>query len=218
MLSGGFSGVPRSHSRHDGSLCRRHRSSLQGRARPNQEEEGRPPTHTMKVIATQKVPPKRVKVEHPVYEHEYAEIEKIVPVIETAQLTGRFTKVKDHVVVKSEQVGATTVEHLTPAKRKAVRRAAEAGPLSRGPDRRALVQGTAMPATRAWNGMHATMKRRRSCPPKPTSDQAQSMAPPTCDATRLPRIRPSAGPAAIVVITHMSTQATKSRRSISCAS
>lgn len=75
-----------------------------------------PPAQTMKVIAMEKVPAKRVTMEHPVYEHEYAEIEKIVPVMESGQPTGRFQKVKERVVVKSKQVGKTTAEHLVPAK------------------------------------------------------------------------------------------------------
>jgi hypothetical protein len=75
-----------------------------------------PPAQTMKLIEMVDVPAKRVPVEHPIYEHEYAEIEKIVPVMESGQPTGRFTREKQRVIVKSRQVGKKTVEHLTPDK------------------------------------------------------------------------------------------------------
>jgi hypothetical protein len=75
-----------------------------------------PPSQTVKVIEVVEVPAKRVQVEHPVYEHEYADVEKIVPVMESGKPTGRFTKIKDRVVVKSRQVGKKTVDHLVPDK------------------------------------------------------------------------------------------------------
>ena len=66
-----------------------------------------PPSQTRKLIEIVEVPAKRVRVqvEHPVYEHEYAMVEKVVPVMESGQPTGRFTKVNQRVVVKSRQVG-----------------------------------------------------------------------------------------------------------------
>lgn len=75
-----------------------------------------PPSQTIKVIEMVEVAAKRVQVEHPVYEHEYAEVEKIVPVMESGKPTGRFTREKQRVVVKSRQVGKKMVEHLTPDK------------------------------------------------------------------------------------------------------
>ena len=75
-----------------------------------------PPTQTVKVIEYYDVPAKRIQREEPVYEHEYAEIEKVVPVIQSGKPTGRFEKVKDRVVVKSKKVGTQTVEHLVPDK------------------------------------------------------------------------------------------------------
>lgn len=75
-----------------------------------------PPTQTVKLIEMVDVPAKRIQREEPVYEHEYAEIEKIVPVIQSGQPTGRFEKVKDRVVVKSKKVGTRMVEHLVPDK------------------------------------------------------------------------------------------------------
>ncbi len=62
------------------------------------------------------MPAERVDVEYPVYEHEYAEIEKIVPVLESGQPTGRFAKEKQRVVVKSRQVGKKVVQDLVPDK------------------------------------------------------------------------------------------------------
>jgi hypothetical protein len=79
-----------------------------------------PPAQTMvvRVAEIEKIPAKRVSttVQEPVWEHETAEMEKLVPVIESGQPTGRFTKIKQRVVVKSKQVGTTTktVEHLVP--------------------------------------------------------------------------------------------------------
>ena len=73
-----------------------------------------PPSQTMKLIEMVEVPAKRVQIEHPVYEHEYTTVEKVVPVMESGQPTGRFTKVNERVVVKSRQVGKRMVEHLTP--------------------------------------------------------------------------------------------------------
>jgi hypothetical protein len=75
-----------------------------------------PPSQTVKLIEMVEVAAKRVQVERPVYEHEYAEVEKIVPVMESGKPTGRFTRQKQRVVVKSRQVGKTMVEHLTPDK------------------------------------------------------------------------------------------------------
>jgi len=73
-----------------------------------------PPSQTIKLIEMVEVPAKRVKVEHPIYEHEYAFVEKIVPVLESGQPTGRFSREKVRVVVKSRQVGKKVVEHLSP--------------------------------------------------------------------------------------------------------
>jgi hypothetical protein len=79
-----------------------------------------PPTQTMKVVKVEevKVPARRVRGqrEEPIYEHEYAEVEKVVPVLESGQPTGRFTKAKERVVVKSRLVGTRMVdfEELTP--------------------------------------------------------------------------------------------------------
>lgn len=75
-----------------------------------------PPTQTVKLIEMIDVPAKRVQVAHPVWEHEYAEIERIVPVMESGQPTGRFTKQKERVVVKSKQVDKRIVEQLVPDK------------------------------------------------------------------------------------------------------
>lgn len=79
-----------------------------------------PPAQTMvvRVAEIEKIPAKRVSqtVQQPVWEHEYGEVEKLVPIIESGQPTGRFQKVKQRVVVKSKQVGTTTktVENLVP--------------------------------------------------------------------------------------------------------
>lgn len=75
-----------------------------------------PPVQTSKLIDVVEVPAKRVTRTYPVYEHEYAEVEKIVPVMQSGQPTGRFTKVKQRVVVKSRQVDKKTVERLVPDK------------------------------------------------------------------------------------------------------
>lgn len=75
-----------------------------------------PPNQTMIVIAMEKVPAKRVKVEEAVYEHEYADVERLVPVIESGQPTGRFRREMQKTIVKSKKVGTTTVERLRPAK------------------------------------------------------------------------------------------------------
>lgn len=73
-----------------------------------------PPAQTMKVVEILDKPAKRITVNQPVYEHEYAEVEKIAPVYESGQPTGRFQKVKDRIVVKSKQVGTRSVEKLVP--------------------------------------------------------------------------------------------------------
>jgi hypothetical protein len=79
-----------------------------------------PPAQTLvtRVVEIEKIPAKRVSqtVQQPVWEHEYGEVEKLVPIIESGQPTGRFQKVKQRVVVKSKQVGTTTktVENLVP--------------------------------------------------------------------------------------------------------
>lgn len=79
-----------------------------------------PPAQTMvtRVAEIEKIPAKRVSqtVQQPVWEHEYTEVEKLVPIIESGQPTGRFQKVKQRVVAKSKQVGTTTktVENLVP--------------------------------------------------------------------------------------------------------
>jgi hypothetical protein len=81
-----------------------------------------PPAQTMKLVEMVEVPAKRVSyevAEQPIYEHEYAEVEKIVPVMESGQPTGRFTKARQRVVVRSWQVGKTpkrTGERLVPDK------------------------------------------------------------------------------------------------------
>ena len=92
-----------------------------------------PPTQTVKVIEYYDVPAKRIQREEPVYEHEYAEIEKVVPVIQSGKPTGRFEKVKDRVVVKSKKVGTQTVEHLVPDKNGSEKiKTARAAPLPGG--------------------------------------------------------------------------------------
>ncbi len=73
-----------------------------------------PPTQTRKVVEIVDVPAKRVQREHPIYEHEYATVEKVVPVMESGQPTGRFTTEKQRVIVKSRQVGKKLVDHLVP--------------------------------------------------------------------------------------------------------
>jgi len=79
-----------------------------------------PPTQTMKLVSSEEVktPARRVRVqvEQPIYEHEYGEVERIVPVMESGQPTGRFTKEKVRVIVKSRQVGTRVidVDNLTP--------------------------------------------------------------------------------------------------------
>jgi hypothetical protein len=75
-----------------------------------------PPVQTSKLIEVVEVPAKRITRTYPVYEHEYAEVEKIVPVMQSGQPTGRFTKVKRRVIVKSRQVDKRTVERLVPDK------------------------------------------------------------------------------------------------------
>ena len=75
-----------------------------------------PPAQTMvnKVVEVEKIPAKRVTVQVPVMEHEYTEVEKVVPIIESGQPTGRFQKVKQRVPTKSKQVGTRSVEQLQP--------------------------------------------------------------------------------------------------------
>jgi hypothetical protein len=75
-----------------------------------------PPAQTLvtRVVEIEKIPAKRVSQEQPVWEHEYGEVEKLVPIIESGQPTGRFQKVKQRVVVKSKQVGTTTRTVLVP--------------------------------------------------------------------------------------------------------
>ena len=75
-----------------------------------------PPAQTLvtRVVEIEKIPAKRVSQEQPVWEHEYGEVEKLVPIIESGQPTGRFQKVKQRVVVKSKQVGTTTKTVLVP--------------------------------------------------------------------------------------------------------
>jgi hypothetical protein len=73
-----------------------------------------PPSQTIKLIEMVEVPAKRVPIEHPIYEHEYAFVEKIVPVLESGQPTGRFAREKVRVIVKSRQVGKKVIEHLRP--------------------------------------------------------------------------------------------------------
>lgn len=75
-----------------------------------------PPAQTMTVVEVVDVPAKRVQIEYPVYEHEYATVEKIVPVMQSGNPTGRFTTQKVQVIVKSRQVGTKTGEHLVPDK------------------------------------------------------------------------------------------------------
>jgi hypothetical protein len=71
-----------------------------------------PPTQTMKVLEIVDVPAKRVQREHPIYEYDYAMVDKVVPVLESGQPTGRFQTVKERVVVKRRQVGKKMVDHL----------------------------------------------------------------------------------------------------------
>jgi hypothetical protein len=75
-----------------------------------------PPAQTLvtRVVEIEKIPAKRVSQEQPVWEHEYGEVEKLMPIIESGQPTGRFQKVKQRVVVKSKQVGTTTRTVLVP--------------------------------------------------------------------------------------------------------
>ena len=73
-----------------------------------------PPTQTMKVVEIVDVPAKRVQVERAIYEHDYATVERVVPVMESGQPTGRFTTEKQRVIVKTRQVGKKLVEDLVP--------------------------------------------------------------------------------------------------------
>jgi hypothetical protein len=73
-----------------------------------------PPTQTMKVVEIVDVPAKRVQREHPIYENDYATVEKVVPVLESGQPTGRFQTVKERVIVKRRQVGKKLIDELVP--------------------------------------------------------------------------------------------------------
>jgi hypothetical protein len=71
-----------------------------------------PPRITRKIIGVKKVPARRIQVEEPVYEHEYATVDAVVPELSAGQPTGRFVKGKRSVVVKTKKVGTKTVDRL----------------------------------------------------------------------------------------------------------
>ena len=92
-----------------------------------------PPRVTRKVIGTKSVPARRVTVEEPVYEVEYADVEQLVPETSAGQPTGGFVRKKVRVPVRQKMVGKRTRDHLVPdPKGQETMNVAEYGP--GGPD------------------------------------------------------------------------------------
>jgi hypothetical protein len=71
-----------------------------------------PPTQTTKFLEMVEIPAKRVPYEEPIYRDEYAMVEKIVPVLENGEPTGRFKKVSEKIRVKRTQIGTRSKERL----------------------------------------------------------------------------------------------------------
>ena len=73
-----------------------------------------PPRVSRKMIGTKSAPARRVTVEEPIYEVEYADVEQLVPETSAGQPTGGFVRKKVRVAVRQKLVGKRSREHLVP--------------------------------------------------------------------------------------------------------
>lgn len=73
-----------------------------------------PPSTSLAVVGTEEVPATRVTYEEAVYDHEYKDVEQLVPEVSAGQPTGRFVPGRVRVLVKSTKVGTRMVERLVP--------------------------------------------------------------------------------------------------------
>ena len=73
-----------------------------------------PPRVSRKVIGTKAAPARRVTVEEPIYEVEYADVEQLVPETSAGQPTGGFVRKKVRVAVRQKLVGKRSRERLVP--------------------------------------------------------------------------------------------------------
>jgi hypothetical protein len=73
-----------------------------------------PPAMKRKVIGTKSIPARRITVQEPIYEAEYAQVEQLVPETSAGQPTGGFVRRKVNVVVRRKLVGTESRSRLVP--------------------------------------------------------------------------------------------------------